>query len=431
MVRTLLWREPTAVLVIVAGGLRRWTHILLRRLQLPAHRLIVVPRLSADAFPALLRALDIVLDTFPFGAGLTALETFAVATPLVTLLTNDVRGAIAGSCYRQMGYTELIAPTIDAYIRVAGELIRDAQRRRTARWRIVQASHRLFDAAEAVAAWERLLLDVARRHGILAYRLRAPVLPAGHHHTDSDAAGQAGDGPSASSAPARVAWWAPASAAWIAPILLPAVVSDAEAAQLIAAAEQRGFGTADAPGRNGPDFTVGVGSDGPDSWSDDVSTVLLSPESDTLVRALVAAVAKHVRVPRSYAEPLQVVRARAPTARRWHPDDACCQDGCAGLAAAAAAAASETRTHHGRVVARRQVGVLVHLNDEFVGGATLFPAADLTFAPHAGDGLVFYTTAQLSRQCHPRGVRATAALTHGVQYSAVVWFLDAPYQPPE
>jgi protein O-GlcNAc transferase len=47
--------------------------------------------------------MDVVIDPFPYGGGITSIDALTVSTPVVTLLTNDLRGAQTGHLYRVMG----------------------------------------------------------------------------------------------------------------------------------------------------------------------------------------------------------------------------------------------------------------------------------------------------------------------------------------
>jgi hypothetical protein len=50
-----------------------------------AHHVVFLPRLDREQFSALLSAATVALDTFPFGGGVTTLETLALGTPVLTL----------------------------------------------------------------------------------------------------------------------------------------------------------------------------------------------------------------------------------------------------------------------------------------------------------------------------------------------------------
>ena len=50
-----------------------------------AHHVVFLPRLAREQFAALLSTATVALDTFPFGGGVTTLETLAHGTPVLTL----------------------------------------------------------------------------------------------------------------------------------------------------------------------------------------------------------------------------------------------------------------------------------------------------------------------------------------------------------
>jgi hypothetical protein len=106
-------------------------------------------------------------DAFPFSGGITTMEILASGVPIVTLITNDLRGLMGGHMYRAMGYIDLIANNLDEYIKLAGRLIRSASLRAHAQRRIMQGMRRLSENRESVFEWERMLLWMAREKGLL------------------------------------------------------------------------------------------------------------------------------------------------------------------------------------------------------------------------------------------------------------------------
>jgi hypothetical protein len=171
VLRTVMHHNPTAILVLIEGQHPRWNTIVLNRLQLPATRVKIIPKLSQSRFLALMSALDLFLDPFPFGGGITAMEAMACYVPIVTLETNALSALMATHFYRVMGFTDLIAPSIDRYITIASDMIRSAARRATAKHRMMVGARHLLANRENVYEWQRLLIRLAQRHGILAYRL--------------------------------------------------------------------------------------------------------------------------------------------------------------------------------------------------------------------------------------------------------------------
>ncbi len=71
--------------------------------------------------------IDIVLDPFPQGGGVTALEGMMMGVPLVTLLWPTMAGRISASFLTVFGLTEWIAKTQEEYVEIAVKKSRNLQ----------------------------------------------------------------------------------------------------------------------------------------------------------------------------------------------------------------------------------------------------------------------------------------------------------------
>jgi predicted O-linked N-acetylglucosamine transferase (SPINDLY family) len=119
------------------------------------HRVIVLPRQPLESILNLLRLADAVLDPIHWCGGVTALEAFAVGSPLVTLPGRFLRGRIAYACYCRMGIRDCVAADADDYVRLAVRLGKDSAWRASLRTRILAANHVLFENAGAVRELEQ------------------------------------------------------------------------------------------------------------------------------------------------------------------------------------------------------------------------------------------------------------------------------------
>jgi predicted O-linked N-acetylglucosamine transferase (SPINDLY family) len=93
--------------------------------------------------------IDIALDPFPWGGGITTCDALWMGVPVVSLVGRTAVGRGGASILANVGVPELIAPTPQQYVQIATDLARDlprlAELRRTLRARM-QASP-LMDAA--------------------------------------------------------------------------------------------------------------------------------------------------------------------------------------------------------------------------------------------------------------------------------------------
>jgi protein O-GlcNAc transferase len=72
--------------------------------------------------------IDILLDTFPHGGGITSIEALLMGVPVVTLLGERVAGRLAASFLTTLGLDDLIARTPDEYLEIAARLAGDLER---------------------------------------------------------------------------------------------------------------------------------------------------------------------------------------------------------------------------------------------------------------------------------------------------------------
>lgn len=163
-----LLREADARLVVFDRGRalgRRWLAALARRLSadsLEVERSIaVLPVRPYAEFLGALAGADLVLDTPWFSGGATSLDAIAIGAPVLAWESAFARGRQTAAMLDLCGCPELIARDGDDYVARALVLLRDRERRAEHGMRLAAAAPRLFDPVPMVAAFERVLVDLA------------------------------------------------------------------------------------------------------------------------------------------------------------------------------------------------------------------------------------------------------------------------------
>ncbi len=100
--------------------------------------------------------LDVALDPFPYGGGLTTLDALWMGVPLVTLRGRTIQGRLSASILAAIGRAEWIADTPGDYVRIVETLLADTSARRSARENLREAVRRsaVGDAAAYARAVE-------------------------------------------------------------------------------------------------------------------------------------------------------------------------------------------------------------------------------------------------------------------------------------
>jgi hypothetical protein len=141
---------------------------------------------------SMLKVADVVLDTFPFGGGVTSLQAFAMGTPLVALPSKFLRGRLTLALFRQMGcigkvamggaaaaagggmdapggggdsMCQCVAGSEQEYVERALALGRNATLRAAVAAQISAAAPRLFEDDSAVREWEHFFRESVRARG--------------------------------------------------------------------------------------------------------------------------------------------------------------------------------------------------------------------------------------------------------------------------
>ena len=133
----ILRRDEHAVLALIAEPQKPLVATFWRRFRAAAgpDADLLLPRLRFLDYWHYIQALasaTVVLDTYPYGGCLTALDAISNGVPFVTLPGPFERGRFAMSIYRQMNYTDLVASNPAHFVDIAISLGTDPQKRTAA-----------------------------------------------------------------------------------------------------------------------------------------------------------------------------------------------------------------------------------------------------------------------------------------------------------
>mgnify|MGYP001586303447 CR=1 FL=1 len=163
----ILRADPDGLIVLLEGALRKWTELLLKRLQaaIPdvVQRIRFVPRLASGEFMHLLAVSDVMLDPLHWSGGSTSLQALALGLPVVTLPGEFMRGRVTYGCYRQMGLMDCVAFTTGEYVDIAVRLGADSAWREQVKAKILAANHVLFENRDAIRAFERFFREAVAK----------------------------------------------------------------------------------------------------------------------------------------------------------------------------------------------------------------------------------------------------------------------------
>ena len=128
---------------------RRFTGVL-KRVRFMNH-------LPHDDLMRLLELVDVVLDPFPWGGGITSFEALSACTPIVVLPREQTIMKHTLGFMRVLGINETLAHSVEHYADIAFRLANDHTFGTMIRGRICHHKARLFRAMDVVREWEMFL----------------------------------------------------------------------------------------------------------------------------------------------------------------------------------------------------------------------------------------------------------------------------------
>jgi protein O-GlcNAc transferase len=166
LIRGILQRDPSGVVVFIHGRFEQWGELLRLRFAqtMPdvAARVTFIPAMELKVFLELLAVADVILDPIHFNGMNSSLESFAVGAPVVTLPTKLQRGRHTQAMYRKMGILDCTASSGAEYIEMAVRLGTDPSFARGVRERILTHNAVLFENPQVVREFERFFVEATR-----------------------------------------------------------------------------------------------------------------------------------------------------------------------------------------------------------------------------------------------------------------------------
>ncbi|MBX9692177.1 MAG: hypothetical protein K2Z81_07330, partial [Cyanobacteria bacterium] len=156
---------PDSLLVLVTNKSASATTIFRRRLEKAfanagidfERHVRLLPSMSVDKFMRLLDVLDVNLDSIGWSGGLTTARTLTLNLPMVTLPGEFMRGRHSYAMLKMIGAEEMIAYSLDDYIRLAVKLGLDQDFRSSLRNKIANQKYRMFNDMACVKELDKLL----------------------------------------------------------------------------------------------------------------------------------------------------------------------------------------------------------------------------------------------------------------------------------
>ena len=149
VVRAILRNDPRGRLLFVRSHNATWNRLLARRLRRTVpdvfDRIRFFPHQRTQDYLKLIAICDALLDTFPFGGGVTSYKAFTVGAPIVTLPGPFARNRMTYACYQKMGVLDCVARDPAEYVRITVRLGTDCVWQKEVRSKILAARAAIYE----------------------------------------------------------------------------------------------------------------------------------------------------------------------------------------------------------------------------------------------------------------------------------------------
>lgn len=181
IVKGILEKDKNACVVLLGDKHPTITKVLEKRIknlcQSDSDRIVILDRQDKDGYFNILNLADVVLDTLHYNGGAnTNADAFALNKPVVTMPTNLHRGRYTSTAYRQMGFDDLIAQSIEDYIAIAIRLTSDFSFYQQVQQKISNTKNQFFEDDHAVTELENFILSCFEKAEIKPQRSEEETL---------------------------------------------------------------------------------------------------------------------------------------------------------------------------------------------------------------------------------------------------------------
>lgn len=164
VIAEILRRNPRSEIIMFKDPLNLWHELLWKRFQktMPdvLDRIHFLMWLNDNDFKSMMVVSDVVLDTFPYGGGVTSYIILASGVPIVTWPGRYLRGRLTLGCYRKMEMMDCVAESPDEYVDIATRLGTDEDYRRSMREKILERNTTLYDDEGVVRELNQFFKEV-------------------------------------------------------------------------------------------------------------------------------------------------------------------------------------------------------------------------------------------------------------------------------
>ena len=159
IIKDILERDPNGIMVVLLDNHPAWISHMEDKLGPLCSRLRMVDKMNKQNYCRMLRCMDILIDTYPFGGCNTTLDALFYKKIVMTVPSSKLNGRFTYGFYQKMGITEPICSSIAELVDKTVFYASNELERMKLEDRIHEKSVLLYEELDSIIEWNSLIRE--------------------------------------------------------------------------------------------------------------------------------------------------------------------------------------------------------------------------------------------------------------------------------
>ena len=162
IIKNILYQDPKAIIIILTYNKieEAFLNFLNNNLGYHINRVRILKRYKLEKYCKLIKCVDVILDSYPFGGCNTSLQAFSLGKVVITLPGDKLSSRFTYGFYQKMDITEPICTSIKDYVDKSIYYANNKTELRKIEEKIIQNRHKLFQENDSIITWKNKLEEL-------------------------------------------------------------------------------------------------------------------------------------------------------------------------------------------------------------------------------------------------------------------------------
>jgi len=162
IIKNILYEDPKALIIILTYNKieEPFLNFLNKNLGYHINRVRILKRYKIEKYSKLIKSVDIILDSYPFGGCNTSLQAFSLGKVVMTLPGDKLSSRFTYGFYQKMNITEPICTSIKDYVNKSIYYVNNKTELRKIEEKIINNRHKIFEEYDSVVTWKNKLEEL-------------------------------------------------------------------------------------------------------------------------------------------------------------------------------------------------------------------------------------------------------------------------------